>query len=115
RGAAAWESISSLPYGLPFLDGDGLLVEHPAIIREDPALQVSGAPGADPDDDVREPRPRMVAIERGRCGRVVRVGMIHPDHLESVAIQSFLRAAGRRRVDQVTVARRVGPLVGQRD
>jgi hypothetical protein len=39
--------------------------------------------------------------------------MVHPDHLQTVTIEALLRAPERQRIDQVAVARRVGPLVDE--
>src|SRR2546422_4090615 len=113
-GGAASGSEPSLPYDLPFLAGDGLLVEGPAVFREDPALQLAGPATPHADDHVRQPGPGVLPVERGRCGWVVGVRMVHADHVEPVALQLLLGAPKRRRIDQVAVAGRVGPLVHER-
>src|SRR5256885_10413740 len=92
RGAAAWGSRFSLPYGLPFLDRDGFFVERPAVVREDPALQLAGAPLRHRHDGVRQPRPGVLPVERRRRGRVIRMGVVHADHLKAVAVEPLLRA-----------------------
>src|SRR2546422_9908766 len=103
-GGAASGSEPSLPYDLPFLAGDGLLVEGPAVFREDPALQLSRPAMPHADDHVRQPGPGVLPVERGRCGWVVGVRMVHADHLESVALQLRPGAPERLRIDVVARA-----------
>src|SRR5439155_14955187 len=113
-GGAASGSEPSLPYDLPFLAGDRLLIEGPAIVRQDPALQLARAAAPHSDDHIRQPGPGVLPVERGWCGRVVGVRMVHADHVESVPLQLLLGAPERVGIDEVAVARRVGPLVHER-
>src|SRR5207247_10725533 len=91
-GGAASGSEPSLPYDLPFLAGDRLLVECPTVVRQDPAFQLACPPLTHPDDHVRQPGPGVLAVERGRCGRVVGVRVMCADHVAPVAVQSLLDA-----------------------
>src|SRR5206468_4502675 len=114
-GGAASGSEPSLPYDLPFLAGDRLLIEGPAVMCQDPALELAGPAVPYADDHIRQPGPGVLAVEGGRGRRVVGVRMVHPDDVESVALQLLLSAPERLRIDEIAVARRVGPLVHKRD
>src|SRR3989442_4429960 len=113
-GGAASESTLSLPYDLPFLGGDGLLVERSAVFLEDPTLQLAGPAAFHTDDHVRQPGPGVLPVERRWRGWVVGVRMVRAGHLEPVALQLFLRAPERLRIDEIAVASRVGALVRER-
>src|SRR5881296_2926856 len=96
-GGAASGSEPSLPYDLPFLAGDRLLVERPTVVRQDPAFQLACPPLTHPDDHIRQPGPGVLAVERRGCRRVVGVRVIDTDHLEPVAVQFLLGAPERLR------------------
>src|SRR5690606_39193669 len=67
---------------LPLLD-DRHLLESASVLGEPPRRDPRGLAAANPDDQVRVPRPRVLHVVRRRLRRRVRVRMVEADDVQS--------------------------------
>src|ERR1700733_15767362 len=85
-----------------------------AIVRQPPRIYILPFPRLNTDDHVAIPRPRMLAIKLTRPRRSIRMRMIPSEQLKPRTPRRRIRIAHIFRRNRKPVARRIAPLIFQR-